>query len=223
MNPERFCDALHYLDDDLIAETDDLRQGRRVLRPGRQVIRWVVPAACLALVIGVAAMPQMAEKASNTGTADMVISYESENAPGEMVQDSAHNETGKANYERPCDWQRVSAGGISLEIPAGWTWRVEEGEDVFSIYIRPDEVPGELWICRDSSFGVCGTDLTEKEAFYGGKKANVGYYGGSSHWDFITFRVGEEKYVVRKDGAESWWDANEDTVDRILETLAFEQ
>lgn len=223
MNGEQFHNALNFLDDDLIGETDELRQGRRALHSGRKVIRWLAPAACLALVLGIAAMPQMAEKAGNTGTADMFISYESGNAPEEMVQDSAHNETGKANYGIPSDWQRVSAGGISLEIPAGWTWRVEEGEDVFSIYIRPDEVLGELWICRDSSFGVCGTDLTEKEAFYGGMKANVGYFGGSSHWDFITFRVGEEKYVVRKDGAESWWDANEDTVDQILETIEFEQ
>ena len=57
MNGEQISDSLIYLDDDLIAETDAVRQGKRI--PFRMPARGILAAACAALLLaGALALPQ---------------------------------------------------------------------------------------------------------------------------------------------------------------------
>ena len=59
MNGEQISDSLIYLDDDLIAETDAVRQGKRI--PFRMPARGILAAACAALLLaGALALPQRA-------------------------------------------------------------------------------------------------------------------------------------------------------------------
>ena len=59
MNGEQISDSLIYLDDDLIAETDAVRQGKRI--PFRMPARGILAAACAALLLaGTLALPQRA-------------------------------------------------------------------------------------------------------------------------------------------------------------------
>ena len=162
MSPEYFTDALNYLDDDLIQQTDELRQGKRVLhRP--KILRWVVPAACLALVLGSLALPGMngGNKAATDGNMEI--------GPHYMTQDSHYGSTGQQPGE-DCDCsetvvvQEASCGSICLYIPEKWTYTMENGEDgSYYIVIRNPDSEGAIRVGHVPFFGVCGTGLTTEE------------------------------------------------------------
>lgn len=226
MSPERFADALNYLDDDLIEQTDDLRQGRRVLhnRPtARQVIRWAAPAACLVLILGVGSrLLPFGETEDSASMGSDFVQFQDGEAPGEAVQDyEAANEGSRHDCAGTEVVQDVSCGNISLYIPENWTYELETGDDEsYFIVIRPLYEEGAIRVGYMPNFGVCGTGLTEKEITIAGMKAIAGYYDGSARWSFIVFP--ETDYVILKDGADAWWSAHAETVDQILETIVFE-
>ena len=219
MNPEHIHNALNYLEDDLIAETDALRQERQTLlkRPAvRKVITWVAPAVCLALVLGLGPrlMPTM-ESGTSTARAENEIQI-----TGEWLQDDANYAANESKHQTTPGWQNVSCGDISIGIPETWTYELAKADDgSYAIIIRPLDETGSVRIGYWPAFGVCGTGLTEEKTVIAGMEATVGYYDGGEQWRFIVFRVGERLFVVTKDGAESWWGTHGDTAMQILETL----
>ena len=226
MSPEKFHDALNYLDDDLIAQTDELRQGKRVLqrRPtARRVIAWVASAACLALVIGLAPrlMPTMESgNATNYGSDGM--QQEAEQSPLELEDylpsitgDSSRNDSSAAY-----SMQKISHGAISRYIIDGWTYELESGTDGgYFIVLRPPYEEGALRVGYYPNFGVCGTGLTTEEKTIAGRNVCVGTYDDSHMWSFITL---EDDYVVLNEGAGDWWGAYGDEAMAILDTILIE-
>lgn len=225
MNPEKIHDALNYLDDDLIEETDALRRGERVLRTGataRRVLRWVAPAACLVLVLGAAALTQPMTETGDTAQVGVGFDSEQSQSPGEALQDQNNYGTSESRHESVTGWQTVSGGGISLAIPESWTYTLDVETDSFFIIITPPGEEGSIRVGCQPSFGVCGTGLTEEETTIAGMRATMGSYDGSHVWSFITFPDLKECYVVLNEGGDQWWGAHGDTVMRILETLVIE-
>lgn len=223
MSPEQFHDAMNYLDDDLITETDELRQGWRVLQPRftvRSLLPWVAMAACLVLVLGLGSRFLPATESNGVDTMLMEDMQEAANqSPAEAVQDKSQYGIG-TEHSTTNSWQRIAAGDLSLAIPGDWEYTLEPGEDnSLMIALHPAGAVGALKIGYMPYFGVCGTGLTEKQTTIAGMEANVGYYDGGKDWTFITFRVDGETYVVLKDSVGGWWSDHADTVDQILETI----
>lgn len=225
MNPDKFHDALQYLDDDLIRETDDLRQRGRVVRTrpaAGKVLSWVVPAACLALVLGIG--PQLLPS-GGTDRADMMeldVEYgmnEAQHGPLEDQLSSEHG-SGTRSESAACVWVRHQFGDIALEVPETWSCDRDTGGDgSYSLAIRPPYESGSIWVGYQPDFGVCGTGLRTEETTIAGMPACVGYYDGSGMWSFIAFSGSGEDFVVLCDGADAWWGVYGDTAMQILETL----
>lgn len=224
MNPEKFHDALNYLDDDLIAQTDELRQGRRVLqtRPAvRQIIPWVASAACLALVIGFGPrlMPAMESDNRANGSPEMLQDAQyppkDVNDMVEQVFEGALVSTEQSRSEYVL--QGISCGDIYMEIPETWDHEIvkEDGGGYFLV-IRPPYEEGSVRVGYWPNFGVCGTGLTTESKIIAGMEASVGTYDGGPMWSFITFG---DDYVVINEGADAWWGAHGDLFMKCLETL----
>lgn len=199
MNPEKFHDAMNHLDDDLIAETDELRQGRRTRPVALRIVPAVAAAACLALVVTVG--PRLMPAAEN-GAATGSILQDAENPlTGDRIWGGAeiHIQESQSEYIV----KTVSCGDISMEIPQTWSCEAVNHDDgSYFLHICP---PGEEGVVRVGywpGFGVCGTGLTTEEAVIAGMEATVGTFDGGPLWSFITFG---EDYVVINEGADAWW------------------
>lgn len=215
MNAEYLQDALNFLDDDLIEETDALRRGERVIRCKPKIIQWVVPAACLALAIGAAsALPVSME----SGKSDSAIVDHTENmAPG--------NANGMPEYSleqggTSGTWQVVTCGNITLSIPADWEYELVTGTDD-TRYIRCGTA-GEmaLQVGFDPTFAVCGTGLEEQEITIAGMPVRAGYYDGASRWSFAVYR---DAYIFLNEGSEAWWNIHEETANAVLDTVTINE
>lgn len=228
MSPERFTDALNYLDDDLIQQTDELRQGRRVLHRGptvRQMIRWTAPAACLVLLLGVATMFRSYSTTGDSAEAGIEFQDQIVNGSEQEYQLPTTSPCESATRsDSLTNWQTVSCGGISLQMPANWEYELESGEDdSLFIVIRPYNEEGAIKVGYLPSFGVCGTGLTTEETTIAGMRASVGTYDNSHVWTFITFPDKDEWHVVLNEGADQWWGVYGETAMEILETIVFEE
>lgn len=216
MNAEAFQDAMNYLDDDLLEETDELRRGERVLyRSGRvrRVIRWLAPAACLVLVLGLTSRWASDSTESLNFGGNMAMDQEAGELP-QMGAEGTQNE-----YSHTESWETVTVGTLSISVPVEWTWATESFEDgTFEIVFGPQGYDGGLKLAYMPGFGVCGTGLSEEETVIAGMRARVGTYG-SGLWSFITFPDEAHWYVVMNEGADSWWPQYGNTAMKILETL----
>lgn len=216
MNAEQFQDAMNYLDDDLIEETDELRQGKRVLYRRdriRQVLQWVAPAACLVLVLGLASRWGGATSDSAFFN-DMIMEQEA----GEAPQDGANGSQYEHAYTE--SWEAVTAGTVSIRIPDDWEWALEPGEDdSLMICFRPKGCEGVVKVGYMPNFGVCGTGLETEDRVIAGMRASVGTYDGNKLWSFITFPDAAHWYVVLNEGAGEWWSDYGGTAMQILETI----
>lgn len=222
MNPEKFHNAMNYLDDELIAETDELRQGRRTLPANRKIIPWVAAAASLALVLGIGsgALPVWQMDNSSPGYFEGLMDAEN-GAPGESAMESAHGTISQSTHEAPENWERVSNEDISLSLPAGWGYELTNaGDGSYGIAFSPGGEEGMLRVCCQPGFGVCGTGLQEMKTNIAGRTANVGYYDGGRIWSFITFPGTD--FVIINEAGNSWFSAHTDTVTQILETIVFQ-
>ena len=205
MSPEKFHDALNYLDDDLIAQTDDLRQGRRVLHRKPKVIHWLVPAACLVLVLGIGSGLLPVWETGSGVPMENDAEY-GQQLPGEMFQDFLPNTSSDASRQESASqsWKSVSLDEISLSIPEDWEHELAKADDgSYFIIVRPAGTVGAMKIGYSPNFGVCGTGLTVKQTTIAGMDANAGYYDDGMHWSFITFQAGDKQYVVLKDGTDA--------------------
>ena len=209
MNAEWISDALNDLDEDLIAQTDEVRRGVRVLyRP--PVRRIIAAAACVVLVlVGVRMIPPVAEKS------DAMIDN--------MMEMSNAGASGMPEYGyEPSDeqWQMVNAGALTVFIPPGWEWAKMDTDDEWGDHIALSCGDNHFIIGYSPGFAVCGTGLKEETAIISGMEARVGTYDGKSMWDFIVF---ENDYVVINHSGENWSMEEWDTIRSILETLTIEK
>ncbi|MBQ8238251.1 MAG: hypothetical protein IJZ39_08920 [Oscillospiraceae bacterium] len=223
MNPEQFHDALNYLDDDLISETDELRRGQRVMQTlpaPRQIIPWVASAACLALVLGFGPwfLPAMETDSNSNGSNEML--QDAQQPPKDLTEEQQIYEGVEANMEHSRSEyaaQRISCDDISMEIPETWDHEIvkEDGGGYFLV-IRPPHEEGSVRVGYWPNFAVCGTGLATREVVIAGMDACVGTYDGSRVWSFITFG---DDYVVINEGADEWWGVYGDLLMECLETL----
>ena len=190
MNPEYLHDAMNFLDDDLIEETDALRQGRQTLRPRpilRRAVRIIVPAACAALVVGaVYTMPFFRMGADNAeGSKD----FYSQSAESFLTADQNNIKTnGEVQYGSTTQREAVTCGSITLSVPMDWGYYTESGENgSYYIILEPGWDMGTMRVGYVPNFGVCGTGLREEEITIAGMRALVGTYDGSSQWSHIVF------------------------------------
>lgn len=227
MKPEDFQDAMNFVNDDLIQETDDLRQGRRVLyrnSTARQIGRILAPVACVALLLagGAALLPRL-------GSTDSAAMQDMANGSAEhgVVQDGALEE----NYgvqsglsTTSTSWKTVALDKITLSLPDGWEYETTEEDDgSYRISFRPDGTQGQIVVGYYPSFGVCGTGLETVKTEIAGIQATVGIYDGKDGWDYITFQAEPRWYVALNEAVEFWWEDHRDTVAQILETIVIEE
>ena len=114
---------------------------------------------------------------------------------------------------------------ISLNIPVGWEYEIEEyAEDGFhcGISFWPQGCAGKAGLYYYDSFGVCGTGLeTQDVTFADGKSGWMGIYDGNAYWNFISFNNSDDTkscYVAMTEGVEDWWDDYGEQVMDILDT-----
>ena len=209
MNAEQISDALDFLDEELIAQTDEVRRGVRILH--RPPIRWITAAAaCAALVIvGVLSIPPAVEK--NDAAMDSMM--EMSNAGG--------SGTPEYGYE-PSDgqWEMATNGTLTIHIPPDWEWSEEHVNGQWESHIALFHGGNHLILGYDPTFAVCGTGLEQENAVIAGMDARVGTYDGKSMWDFIVFG---NDYVVINHSGENWSMEERDTIFSILETLTIER
>lgn len=223
MNPEKFHDAMNYLDDELIAETDELRQGRRTLPANRKIIPWVAAAASLALVLGIGSGALPVWRMDNSAPVYFEGLMDAENgAIGESGMELIHGNTSQSTHEVPEGWERVTEQNISLSLPAGWGYELTSADEgSYGIAFCPGGDDGMIRVCCQPGFGVCGTGLKTKDTTIAGRKANMGFYDGSRIWSFITFPGTD--YVILNEAGNTWFAAHADTVAQILKTIEFQE
>ena len=209
MNAEQISDALNFLDEELIAQTDEVRRGVRVMH--RPPIRWIsAAAACAALVIvGVLSIPPAVEKS------DAMIDNMME------MSDAGGAGTPEFGLEPSVgQWKMVTNGSLTIHIPADWKWSEERVNGQWESHIALFHGENHVILGYDPSFAVCGTGLEQENAVIAGMDARVGTYDGKSMWDFIVF---ENDYVVINHSGENWSMEERDTIRSILETLTIEK
>lgn len=112
---------------------------------------------------------------------------------------------------------------ITLQLPEGWEYAVEEyTDDCYSFGIRfwPAGYADDTLALRyyTSLFAVCGTGLSQKQVTVGAHEARMGTYDGKEVWDFICFTDTPGDYAVWNTGADAWWDKYGAEAMHILET-----
>ena len=209
MNAEQISDAMNLLDEDLIAQTDEVRRGIRVLH--RPSTRWITAAAaCAALVIaGVLSIPPAMEKSD----AAMDNMMEMSNAGG-----SAAPEYGVEPSAG--QWPMATNGTVTVYIPPDWEWSEEHVNGQWESHITLSHGGNTLSLGYDPSFVVCGTGLTEEAITIAGMDARVGTYDGHAMWDFICF---PGDYVAINHSNDNWTDEERDAILSILETFTIEK
>lgn len=219
MNGEQLHDAMNFLDDDLIEETDALRQGRRVIARKPKLIHWLAPAACAALVVGAVSMLPAAMESSRQDSAIFEGILDAEQSHSNGAPESA----GQTQNDFVPSWQRISCGAISLDIPSDWDYELIAGTDD-AVYICCGTA-GEmaLRVGFDPAFGVCGTGLREETINIAGMTARAGYYDGRDQWSFAVFAELEPTYVIINEGSESWWSAYGDTARSVLDSIIIDR
>ena len=203
MNGDMIMDALNDLDEDLIAQVDEVRQGKRKLY--RPPVRGIIAAAaCAAIVlIGAWAFPQRVAMDS----ACEPVENRAEIAGGALNEEYGYSTTSG-------QWKTVTAGSITVTIPPDWEWGEKEGSLVLS------HGKNHLIIGYYPDFAVCGTGLEQKTIAIAGMEAWVGTYDGKAMWDFIVF---PGDYVVLNESGENWTEDEQTEIILILESMKIKE
>ena len=91
---------------------------------------------------------------------------------------------------------------VSLKLPENWNYETITniiGNKLWETIIYPNEVGKENYISihKAPSFGVCGTGLEVKYITLNNyTTAEVGYYDGSSNWDYIVLNSNEDIVAI---------------------------
>ena len=203
MNSEWIMDALNGLDEDLIAQVDEVRQGKRKLY--RPPVRGIIAAAaCAALVlIGAWVFPQRVA---------MDSVFEPMENGAEIAGGALNEEYGYSTTSG--QWKTVTAGSITVTIPPDWEWGEQEGNLALS------HGENHLIIGYYPNFAVCGTGLEQRTVTLAGMEARVGTYDGKIMWDFIVF---PGDYVVLNESGENWTEDEKTAIISILESLEIKE
>ena len=211
MNGEQISDSLIYLDDDLIAETDAVRQGKRI--PFRMPARGILAAACAALLLaGALALPQRMDNAS----------AESLTNGAEMVGDGAVDITGEEFGVASSTSSRrktITVSGITMTIPPDWEWARQDTNGAWGDHVVLSHGENHLIVGYYPSFAVCGVGLQQETTTIAGMEVCVGTFDGKDMWDFIMF---PGDYVLRNESGENWTEAERTAILEILESLTLE-
>ena len=209
MNAEQISDALNFLDEDLIAQTDEVRRGARVMY--QPPLRKIIPAAaCAALVIvGVLSIPPAVEKS------DAVLDnmMEMSNAGGSVTPEYGLEPSAG-------QWQMATNGTLTVYIPPDWEWSEEDVNGQWESHLALFHGENHLVIGYYPTFAVCGTGLKEDAITIAGMEAQMGTYDDNTMWDFICF---PGDYVAINYSGENWTEEEQDAILSILETLTFEK
>ena len=209
MNTEQILDALNFLDEELILQTDEVRRGVRVMY--RSGIRGTIAAAaCAALVIAGALLIQ---PKTGSDSAMMDNMMEMSNAGGSGTPEFGFEPSGG-------EWEMVTNGPLTVYIPPDWEWAKLDTNEAWGEHIALSCGDNHFIIGYHPCFAVCGTGLEEETAIISGMEARVGTYDGKSMWDFIVF---ENDYVVINESGENWTAEERDVILSILETLTIEK
>ena len=208
MNGEWIMDALNDLDEDLIAQTQEVRQGKRKLY--RPPVRGIIAAAaCAAIVLtGVLSIPP--RRASDSAVFEPMengMEMAGDNAGGALESEYGYSTTSG-------QWKTVTAGAITVTIPPDWEW--EDAKD--NIVLSHGE--NRLTIGYNPGFSVCGTGLDQQTITIADMEARVGTYDGKSMWDFIVF---PGDWVALNESGENWTEEEKSAIISILESLIIDK
>lgn len=213
MNSEQIMDALNDLDEDLIAQTEEVRQGKRKLY--RPPIRGILAAAaCAAIVLTVLSRPPRLDSDS-AGFEPMENGME---IPGASAGGSLDQEFGFSTSS--AQWKTVTGGTITVTIPPDWEWAKLDINGDWGDHIALSHGENHLIIGYYPNFAVCGTGLDQQTITIAGMEAGVGTYDGKDMWDFIVF---PKDYVVRNESGEDWTEDEKAAIISILESLTIDK
>lgn len=208
MNAEQILDALNELDEDLVAQTDQVRQGTRVIyRP--PVRRIIAAAACAVLIFASAwCIPRMRSDSAES-IHDMEPGQDEYGVNGQVELSQAGG-----------TWEAVTVDAVTVFIPPDWEWARLDTNEEWGSHIALSHGENHFIIGYYPSFGVCGTGLVQETHIIAGMEARMGTYDGKSMWDFIVF---PDDYVAINESGESWMEEERDTILSILETLIIDK
>ena len=214
MNSEFIMDALNDLDEDLIAQTDAVRQGKRKLY--RPPVRGIIAAAaCAAIVLtGVLSIPPKTESDS--------AAFEPMANGMEMAEDSPGSAwEGHYGYSTTYgEWKTVTAGAITVTIPPDWEWARMDSDGDWGDHIALSHGENHFIIGYYPNFAVCGTGLDQQTVTIAGMEARVGTYDDKSMWDFIVF---PGDWVALNESGENWTEEEKSEIISILESLTIDK
>ena len=214
MNSEWIMDALSDLDEDLIAQTDAVRQGKRKLY--RPPVRGIIAAAaCAAIVLtGVLSIPPKTESDS--------AAFEPMENGMEMAEDSPGSAwEGHYGYSATSgEWKTVTAGAITVTIPPDWEWARMDSDGDWGDHIALSHGENHLVIGYYHNFAVCGTGLDQQTVTIAGMEARVGTYDDKSMWDFIVF---PGDWVALNESGENWTEEEKSEIISILESMTIDK
>ena len=209
MNSEMIMDALNDLDEDLIAQADEVRQGKRKLY--RPPVRGIIAAAaCAAIVlIGAWVFPQRVA---------MDSAFEPMENGAEIAGGALNEEYGYSTTSG--QWKTVTAGSITVTIPPDWEWAKLDINGDWGDHVALSHGENHLIIGYYPNFAVCGTGLEQKTVTIAGMEARVGTYDGKAMWDFIVF---PGDYVVLNESGENWTEDEQTEIILILESMKIKE
>ncbi len=161
---------------------------------------------------------------SAVGTADETLkAQQSENTTS---QEAKEEKEVKPDFPQKAVYD-CEKGSIRLDLPEEAVYTIEEytGPDSeFGVCFRLDEkMDGEVFVGYQNQFGVCGTGLEETETTVNGMPARMGVYDQAPYWSFLVLTEEYTDYVIKADGAESWWEGYGEQVMQVLETLSIDR
>ena len=213
MNGDMIMDALNDLDEDLIAQVDEVRQGKRKLY--RPPVRGIIAAAaCAAIVlIGAWAFPQRVAMDSVFEPMENGMEMAGDSAGGALNEEYGYSTTSG-------QWKTVTAGSITVTIPPDWEWAKLDINGDWGDHVALSHGENHLIIGYYPNFAVCGTGLEQKTIAIAGMEARVGTYDGKNMWDFIVF---PGNYVVLNESGENWMEDEKSAIISILESLEIKE
>ena len=214
MNGDMIMDALNDLDEDLIAKTEEVRQGKR--KQYRPPVRGIIAAAaCAAIVLtGVLSFPP--RRASDSAMFEPMengMEMSGDSAGGALKEEYGYSTSSG-------QWKTVTAGSITVTIPPDWEWAKLDINGDWGDHIALSRGENHLIIGYYPNFAVCGTGLEQKTVTIAGMETRVGTYDGKSMWDFVAF---PGDYVALNESGENWTEDEKSAIISILESLEIKE
>ena len=214
MNGDMIMDALNDLDEDLIAQTEEVRQGRRKLY--RPPVRGIIAAAACAAIVLTAVLsvpPRMESDSAIFEPMENGMEMAGDSAGGAMKEEYGYSTTSG-------QWKTVTAGSITVNIPPDWEWAKLDINGDWGDHIALSHGENHFIIGYYPNFAVCGTGLEQQTVTIAGMEARVGTYDGKNMWDFIVF---PGDYVALNESGENWTEDERTEIISILESLEIEK